>query len=65
VIGKPVREDQVAKWLWNVREDLKAECNRCPSKTAAAQRDIVDALLSRYNECADYGLRLDDEGGDP
>lgn len=56
---QPRRDDDVAKWLRRFRDFHPGHSER---------HYVVDGLLARYNECADYGLTLrpeDDELGDP
>jgi hypothetical protein len=52
----PRRRDEVHEWLRSERDDYpRGSQSWC----------AVDKLLDNYREKADYGLRLDEPGGDP
>lgn len=55
--GKPHRDDAVAAWL-------KRERDRYGLRDTYSW-GAIDRLLDRYREKADYGLALDEDGGDP
>lgn len=55
----PSRNDAVAAWLKRKRDEW-THYGVCQREWAA-----VDRLLDEYREKADYGLRLDEDGGDP
>lgn len=53
---QPVRGDDVEAWLKRHRNLYVPDS---PAWSA------LDAALDHYREKADYGLRLDEDGGDP
>lgn len=54
----PARGDGVATWLKRWRDGFR----EVHDVTSA---EVVDRLLAEYRMKADYGLRLDEGGGDP
>lgn len=52
----PNREDSVARWLVSERD---------AHHVSSREWRVLDGLLDDYREKADYGLALDEPGGDP
>lgn len=58
----PRRDDEVAAWLKRRRDEWRHPRWSDISVTPAV---VANWLLDEYRERADYGLALDEDGGDP